>query len=312
MVSDMTHGIMFHHFHDENKHIVGQGSISAEIFEKVLDYISHEYNILNAETFLSMSQAGTLKTTDTCITFDDGLLCQYDIAYPILRKWGLTAFWFVYTSPLDGVMEKLEIYRHFRFSEYSDIENFYENFFAVVRDIEPNAYAVLDSYNPNEHYLECPFYTPNDKRFRFLRDDVLGQKIYYSIMDKMIEESTYNVEHNSKLLWMNANEIKELSNHGHVIGLHSHTHPTVMGNMSYTEQMAEYSTNKKCLEKIIDKEVVSVSYPCNSYNDDTLRCMKELGIKIGFRANMADEFLGMNQYEFPREDHANIVRKAFV
>ena len=37
------------------------------------------------------------------VTFDDNLKCQYDIALPILDKYSLKAFWFIYTSPLDGV-----------------------------------------------------------------------------------------------------------------------------------------------------------------------------------------------------------------
>lgn len=303
------HGIMFHHFHNKDKHIKGQGSITAEEFAEMLDYISEDLNILGAEEFLYKSENDKLDLSDVCITFDDGLLCQYDIAFPVLKRRGLTAFWFVYTSPLEGVIEKLEIYRHFRFSMFEDVEDFYASFFEMIMNSESDAYKALNSYNPDEHYKECPFYTPNDKRFRYLRDDILGPIRYNEIMDRMICDKGYNISRNADLLWMNPLHIKNLNNQGHIVGLHSHTHPTVMENLSYSEQRAEYEKNKSCIENTTGCPVISVSYPCNSYNDDTLRCMWEMGIKIGFRANMSEYNCKLPQYEYPREDHANILKE---
>lgn len=139
------HGMMFHHFHDDERHIKGQGSISAEEFESLIDFYGKEHNIISADEFLFKSQHNALGENDVCITFDDGLLCQYDIALPVLEKKGIKAFWFIYTSPMDGALEKLEIYRHFRFSMYSDIEQFYEDFFRFVKhdkDIQKKAECV--------------------------------------------------------------------------------------------------------------------------------------------------------------------------
>ena len=106
-----AHGIMFHHFHDEEKHIVGQGSISADRLYNMLNFYGKNHNILSAEEFLHRAENHTLLEKDVCLTFDDGLLCQFEIAYPVLKQYGVTAFWFIYTSPLDGVLEKLEIGR---------------------------------------------------------------------------------------------------------------------------------------------------------------------------------------------------------
>ena len=100
-----THGIMLHHFHDDVKHIKGQGSISAETFADMLDFYGKKYHILTAEEYLYKSNHNSLGDRDVCITFDDGLLCQYEVAYPVMKDRGLTSFMFVYTSPLDGVME---------------------------------------------------------------------------------------------------------------------------------------------------------------------------------------------------------------
>lgn len=303
-----AHGIMYHHFHDEQKHIVGQGSISAETFNDMLDFYGKSHHIITAEEFLQKSEADTLSPADVCLTFDDGLLCQYDVAYPVLKDRGLTAFWFIYTSPLDGVIEKIELYRHFRFAMFSDIEEFYSAFFNIVSANDTEAMDAMQFYNPDEYLKDFPFYTPNDKRFRYMRDMALGESRYNTIMDKMLEAYRYDIEKNSQLLWLNHNQVKDLSRQGNMIGLHSYSHPTVMTKKNYSEQREEYATNKKQLENVISKEITAVSYPCNSYNSDTLKCMRELGIKIGFRANMADVCLEELRYEYPREDHANILK----
>lgn len=304
----MTHGIMFHHFHDETKHIVGQGSISMQEFENLLDYYGETYRLISADEYLFRSNNHCLAENDVCITFDDGLLCQYDVAYPVLQKRKITAFWFIYTSPLTGKIEKLEIYRHFRFSKFDGIEEFYAAFFDSAKQYCPDAVEKLKDFNPSEYAKGFPFYTPNDKRFRYLRDHVLGDARYCHLMDQMIADYHYDISGNADLLWLKGEQIQELHRNGHIVGLHSHTHPTTMDRKPFPEQKEEYSVNKACLESITRQKIVSVSYPCNSYNMDTIRCMLELDIQIGFRANMLPEKIYGRQFEYPREDHANISR----
>src|SRR3990167_6501841 len=110
---EVPHGIMFHHFHGEG-HYVGQGSISGREFEDILQFVGLK-RILNPEEWLGRLETGQLKDEDLCLTFDDGLLCQFDVAFPVLEKYGLRAFWFVYSSVFEGKpSSKFEIYRVFR------------------------------------------------------------------------------------------------------------------------------------------------------------------------------------------------------
>ena len=107
-----AHGIMFHHFHDDLKHIKGQGSIDHIQFENLLIFLKKNFKILKAENWYKKAINNELTENEICLTFDDNLLCQYEVALPILEKYGLTAFWFIYSSPLKGVNEKIEIYRN--------------------------------------------------------------------------------------------------------------------------------------------------------------------------------------------------------
>ena len=299
-----AHGIMFHHFHGKN-HIECQGSLSAEKLEEILEFYKEQgYRIISAEEFQDKCIHNKIKENEVVLTFDDALKCQYDIAYPVLQQRGLTAYWFIYTSPICGVLEKLEVYHHFRFSKFRSVEEFYSAFFELIsEDIDITKYDVdFSKYLPNS-----PFYTFNDRKFRYIRDQILGEEKFHVYMDQMLRNYNYDPEKYKDVLWMKREEIKVLSETGNVIGLHSHTHPTKIASYTKEEQLQEYALCKKYLEEITGTAIEAVSYPCNSYNEDTEGIMNMLGIQIGFCADMSKPF--ENKLFIPREDSANIIRK---
>ena len=75
--NNFSHAVMFHHFYDE-KHPKGQGAISGEEFEQILDWLSNYYLINDAHVYLEKVLNNNLHKTDICLSFDDALLCQYD------------------------------------------------------------------------------------------------------------------------------------------------------------------------------------------------------------------------------------------
>jgi peptidoglycan/xylan/chitin deacetylase (PgdA/CDA1 family) len=86
--------------------------------------------------------------------------------------------------------------------------------------------------------------------------------------------------------------------------MHSHTHPTKMEYLSAAEQRREYGTNHDLLAALLGTRPTTVSHPCNSYSAETLRILADLGVRLGFRADVARPVASM--LELPREDHANL------
>jgi peptidoglycan/xylan/chitin deacetylase (PgdA/CDA1 family) len=64
------------------------------MFANIIEQIGPK-RILPARQWMQCALTATLRPTDVCLTFDGGLRCQYDVALPVLRFYGLTAFWFV-------------------------------------------------------------------------------------------------------------------------------------------------------------------------------------------------------------------------
>ena len=101
---EFPHAIMFHHFHNDF-YPISQGSITKENLSKIIEFIGPK-NILDAEEWLKKIQDNCLSPRDVCLTFDHGLKCQFDIALPVLKSYEITAFWFIYSSPIQLQKER--------------------------------------------------------------------------------------------------------------------------------------------------------------------------------------------------------------
>ena len=76
--------------------------------------------------------------------------------------------------------------------------------------------------------------------------------------------------------------------------------------------MKEYKKNKSILEKIVSKNIISMSHPCGDYNNNTLKILKKLNILMGFRSNMSfnkKNLINNNNLEVATEDCSNILNK---
>lgn len=299
-------GLMFHHFHGQD-HPQTQGSISGNTFESILEFISQDHRILKAKDWLDRAKTGSLERQDVCVTFDDTLACQYDVALPVLEKHDLTGFWFVYTSILEGGLEPLEIFRYFRTTCFETVDQFYERFFELSNEFLLEAYCTAEYRFEHASYLaHASYYSRNDRWFRYLRDNVLTSKSYRSIVELMMKEKRFSIDVARDKLWLTSSQVKHLSQSDHVVGLHSHTHPTTLAELPFAEQKTEYELNSDSLNALLGCRPNTVSHPCNSYNCQTLEILDSLGVQIGFRANRLS-VENRSELEYAREDHANIL-----
>ncbi|QDT41822.1 Polysaccharide deacetylase [Gimesia alba] len=287
----------------------GQGAISYNELAQIIEHYQREHHILPAKEWFEKASKGSLAKNEVCLTFDDALLCQYEVALPVLEAFDLTAFWFVYSSVITGGTENLEIYRKFRTVCFDNIDHFYQSFFRMVASSQYNETVErsLKIFFADQYLSQFPFYTEEDKRFRFVRDMALGVKAYNEILDLMIQDHKIDLQDFTNDLWMKDQHVVELHSKDHLIGLHSHTHPTALASLAAEDQRSEYQTNYDTLTKLLCAAPVSMSHPCNSYNDDTIQILNDLEIQLGFRSNMKEHPL--TSLEFPREDHANIMER---
>ena len=307
MEQNLGASVMFHHFTDL-VHPKGQGAITELEFEEILNWLESNFKILSPEEFKLKLSKATIQSNEITLTFDDGLRCQIDIAEKVLQRRGLMAFFFVYTSIFTPNPDPLEVYRHFRTTEYLEIDDFYSNFFDLLEQQNTGMYMLTcENFEEEKHLADFAYYSTNDRFFRYLRDRVLTDMQYTSMMESMMSNKKYDIQNASEHLWMTPEDIKSLNLNGHAVGMHSQSHPTKMDLLSSDIQKNEYETNFAVLHNILGEKPWAMSHPCGQYNPETLRILREMGIDIGFRSNslLTSNFSNL---ELPRIDHADLMK----
>lgn len=303
--------IMFHHFTDQKIYPEGEGAITSEEFEKIL-IESKKFKVIDANDWYYKYVSGTLTQNEMCLTFDDNLKCQIEIALPLLDKYKIKAFWFIYTSPFEGEIPYLELFRWFRLKKFNSAEEFYERFIIYCSKLMGEKINIgLENFIPNEFLIDFPFYSMADRKFRFIRDHILTIDEYKLIMFAIMKDLSFNWNDVISNLSFNTDDLKMLSKKGHIIGLHSHTHPTNIAKLPLEDQITEYEINKNIIKEITGENVSCVAHPVNSYDDNTLKILSDMGIKIGFRSNavLVDY---KKKLELPRIDHTEIIKKLAI
>jgi len=200
---------------------------------------------------------------------------------------------------------------------FNSIDEFYINFYKVL-DKDLNNFFLNNEKEIKYKKKKFPHYSIEDIKFRLVRDIFLKKNDYENIMLLMIEEKRFKYKQFFSKLFFSEKDLRNLNKLGHLIGLHSHSHPTLMEKLSYFEQEKEYQKCASIISKIIGKSgdiIKCMSHPCGSYNEDTLQILKKLGIELGFKQIMTiEKEKGMKKInnsilEIARQDHADIIKR---
>ena len=280
---DYPHGIMFHRFHGNNIPTL-QGSIDSSQLENLILKIGIE-RILSPTQWLEKIKNNTLKDHHVCLTFDDCLKSQVLIADPILKKYNLTAFYFIHSLTFFGEIDFNEVFSNIISSKYQSIDVFMNDLLSYI-DMDEDTFFTkkyIDFYELMKSNYS--FYSENDIKYRYLRNIFYDHISFNKIMKKYFTEKNYMNNIDTKSIWMDENDLSLLSKSGNMIGLHSYSHHINFKDLSYNKQKQEYEKNKTHLEKIINCKITSASHPLGSYNLDTIKIFNELAIECAFRSN---------------------------
>jgi len=97
-------------YHSVHPYIHGESimqdrfDITPELFEEQLIYLrDHGYTTVSLDDLARDMKQGTTTTNlkPVALTFDDGLENQHTYAFPLLKKYGMIATFYVYTNPID-------------------------------------------------------------------------------------------------------------------------------------------------------------------------------------------------------------------
>lgn len=304
--SDFHHGIMFHRFHKKGRKGDGAGSLNQHEFEKILKFIGLK-NIISPSQWIEKIRNNSFKKNDICITLDDGLKCQYKYALPILEKYNLKAFWFIFSSVFRKNIDVNELYNKIIYKRFKSQKTF-QKIFLTKLDLNKDIFKskkYLQFKKQNKKLFS--FFSEEDIKYRYIRNQYLTRKKFENTMNDLLKLKKHDFI-KAKLLWMNINDVKKINSLGHTIGMHSDTHNLNFKDLSPKKQKTEYVKNFRFLKKITKKNPISMSHPLNSYNKHTLEILKKMGIICGFRSTLYPKSkINVSSLELARNDPTHIL-----
>lgn len=193
----------------------------------------------------------TYKNPIYFLTFDDGYKDNFNVAFPILKKYSIPTIFFITTS----VVGSDSLLWHDRVKQY------YEN---------KERKNIMSSISLKR---KCK------KRLNELKQ--MKNDEFISNLNKIMK-----FQSNGLRMMMNWSELKQSYKQGIMIGSHTHTHP-ILAKLDFNQQKEEIESSLQMIEKKLEYIPIFFSYPGGSkesYDKDTINILRECGIKYSFTA----------------------------
>jgi len=246
----------------------GVFSATADMLDQQVTFLKRNHSLVTLEEALAFVDGTSKERTRRCrvlITFDDGYLDNYKIAFPILRSHGVQGIFFLCTSLVglnyipwwDRIAYLVKTARQRRFSLG------YPGDLAVDIDrdgFDTSLRAILKHYkNPG-----------NTDGARFIRELV---------------EAAQGVEPPGTLRrFLNWDEAGEMICGGMAIGSHAQSH-TVLSQLEPEKQLEELSESRAILKRHLGIEADALAYPVGaktSFSAITEKLAQDVGYRAAF------------------------------
>jgi|JI10StandDraft_1071094.scaffolds.fasta_scaffold109058_3 peptidoglycan/xylan/chitin deacetylase (PgdA/CDA1 family) len=239
-------------------------------FESLVIYLKNNFEIVNVRDIFINKNADKKRIA---ITFDDGYLNNYTVAFPILKKHNIPATLYITTES-------------FEIKDYC---------------LWPEIFDALKIITPTERIIF------NNEEFKFANSTLINSRTNITIYDYVkamgserqnaFDEfiTKYNIKQilktvNPELVaFCNKEQIKEMSKSPLIeIGSHTHRHYN-LSNINTELVREELQKSKLILESITGKPILSIGYPDGDYSDSVKNIAEEVGYKYQLAVTYKDE-----------------------
>lgn len=254
-------------------------AVSAATFERQLHSFARSYNVIKLSD-IDDAFSGRIRNP-LVITFDDGYLDNFEIALPLLSKYGMPATFFIPTGILNS-------HHPFWWDELALI-------FLQRAELPERCELPLPNFPISFGLGSESKLTSSElgliSEWKATSPPVTARTTLYKTIWAQLKYATPQVCQESMQMlreWSGSNgkdqfqcmgtrEIVEIAaNPFYEIGAHSVGHP-LLQTLPGEKQMEEISRSKETLEQLVGKNVKSFAYPFGGFDDTTIGLVKNSG-----------------------------------
>lgn len=244
-------------------------------FENIIIKLKKTYKIISIEEYdqIISKKIDIHHQKLLLLTFDDGTIDHYNNVYRILKKHQCSGLFFITSSNFNQKILNIQIiHKLLSLNCFDEMYNYLLDFLNK-KHIDFNK-IIFDKNLDNERVAI----------FKQLLQNKLPEKFRNEILSNLTKK--YNISTSSNDYYINIKNLKEMKENGMFFGIHTVSHKN-LSILNYTQQYNEIYDNYKILKKhnLIDDKLLTISYPFGKYNQNTLKIVKKLKIKYGFRCS---------------------------
>lgn len=265
-------------------------AVSQENFEAHLQVLQKSYNVISSDELISQLQQNKIKNKSVALTFDDGLLNNYELARPLLQKYNIPATFFI----TDSNIGKNKPFW------WDELEETILNSEKLPKKFDLNILGNRVEFSLNGESILTPAQKVKNRNFIAYEPNSKRAELYYRLWEIC---SPLKIEDQHKIIaqikdWagteiamgtdicMTWKQVEDLSKSAlFTIGGHTHSHPSLYDH-SAEYQKREILDNKKLLESKLGININSFAYPSGRYDDNTLKVINGSGYKGAFTTRL--------------------------
>jgi peptidoglycan/xylan/chitin deacetylase (PgdA/CDA1 family) len=250
----------------ESPYDPGVFSATAEEFDWQIAYVKRRFSLITLDEAIAMVTGGLPFRTSVLITFDDGYLDNYSLAFPALRSRGAQGVFFLTTSFVGT--------------------NHVPWWDVIAYIIKNSRKSAIQLQYPERIEFDLRHHGVNEVIMRVLqlykRPDVRLQEHFIRELETACESSAPSS--NAERCFMNWQEAREMQQGGMAFGSHTHTHE-ILSKLPVDRQLEEARQSREALEIQLNRRVDVLAYPVggrNCFTPDTIGALKSCGYRAAF------------------------------
>lgn len=290
-----------------NYHRIGDSSLTdfdrdifscrQDVFEQHLETIKQHFEIVTTEKLARIVNKTKLEKRYALVTFDDGYLDNYTLAYPAMRQKNISGVFFLPTSLISG----------------TDIPWWDEMAFILRSNVgqKVGLPGVDELIQLQAQTLD------KDIRQFIYRAKRLENYTAQQVLEHLREQFP-DVDSKTKAeqqqLFMNWSQVEDMAKGGMEIGSHTINHH-ILSRLSEDEQRHEIADSKTVIESELQRTVNVIAYPVgrhHCFDETTKKIAKQSGYQLGFNnephynTTPIDPF-DINRFSVNEDDLARVV-----
>ena len=264
-------------------------SVSSRQFRQHLDFVTKHYDLYEFRMLREyMEKHGHIPSKALIITFDDGYRDNYEVAWPILKEYGIPATMFATA----GFIGKRRMF-------------WWDKIAYMIKTSEKN---IIDSGPPTGIAIDISRFVDRQdaarhviKNVKHFREEEKEELI--SILSDQLEVTIDENDHELTMTW---EQLRELGDNGIEIGAHSVNHP-IFSNIDEERLKNEVSGAKQMIEEKTGREVITFGSPGRGILTDEQRARFDKNL-MGLVAECGYSFSTLYKWGLAYENSFNPYR----